>query len=110
MKIFWEYVVREDCLEGFLELYSSSGRWVQLFKRHPGFLGTELLCDTSNGARYVTIDSWESFLAYAAMRDESRDEYQKLDRLGESLTLAENCLGMLAEGGSSRCGQSEGGN
>lgn len=95
MKIVWEYIVREDCLERFLELYSPSGRWVQLFQRYPGFIATELLRDTSNDSRFVTIDIWESQAAYAAMKAAGHADYQVLDRLGDALTLSETCLGRL---------------
>lgn len=108
MKIVWEYIVREGCLERFLELYSSSGRWVQLFQRYPGFIATELLRDTSNGWRFVTIDIWESQSAYAAMKEQSRADYQVLDKLGDALTLSENCLGTL-EGDTSQSGRASGG-
>lgn len=95
MEILWEYMVREDCLERFLELYSPSGRWVQLFKKYPGFVGTDLLRDTSNSARFVTIDIWESLSAYAAMKEKSGAEYEVLDKLGDCLTLSELCWGVF---------------
>jgi len=95
MKIIWEYIVRDDCLERFLELYSPDGRWVELFRKYPGFVATELLRDTANGWRFVTVDIWESQSAYAAMKERSRADYQVLDGLGDALTLSETFLGMF---------------
>jgi heme-degrading monooxygenase HmoA len=95
MKILWEYIVREDCLERFLELYSPTGRWVQLFKKHPGFVGTDLMRDTSNSTRFVTIDIWESLPAYTAMKEKSGAAYEVLDKLGDSLTISETCWGVF---------------
>lgn len=94
--IIWEYQVKAGCISEFEEVYVSQGIWAQLFQKHPGYLGTELLRDTTHSQRYVTIDRWISAEAYNSFRTEWQDEYKELDARCESLTDSETFLGTLS--------------
>ncbi len=89
----WEYRVRPAALDGFAAAYGPEGDWAVLFRRHPGYLGTELLRDREDPRRFWTIDSWRS----RADRDEFRStfaaEFEALDARCAALTEVEAHLG-----------------
>jgi 8-oxo-dGTP diphosphatase len=90
--ILWEFRVRRGSEPAFEAAYGSEGDWAVLFRRAPGYLGTELLRAPETG-RYVTIDRWVSSAAFDAFRDAHRADYEDLDRRCEDLTIAETPLG-----------------
>ena len=89
----WEYFVTPEHTKAFLDAYCDSGAWVQLFRRAPGYIRTELHQDGSQPQRYVTIDYWESEAACKAFRSEFSREFEDLDAKGESWTAAEREIG-----------------
>ncbi len=56
---------------------------------------THLYQDRNDGDRYVTIDRWESEEAFKDFRASFAEEFERLDRDGEHLTLEETPLGEL---------------
>jgi 8-oxo-dGTP diphosphatase len=90
--ILWEFRVRPGSESAFEAAYGSEGDWAMLFRRAPGYLGTELLRAPDAG-RYVTIDRWVSSAAFEAFRDAHRPDYEDLDRRCSELTIAETPLG-----------------
>lgn len=91
--IVWEYEVRAGAAAAFERLYGADGGWAALFRRHPGYLGTELLGDAQAPGRYLTIDRWRSPAEYQACLAAARADYATLDAEGDALTLHERCLG-----------------
>lgn len=93
--LVWEFRVRAGAEEPFERLYGPAGEWVALFRRAPGYVGTELLRDDAEPRRYLTIDRWESRELYAAFRRGNESAYRTLDREGDALTEHERLLGEL---------------
>lgn len=93
--IIWEYQVKAKHVTEFEEIYGAEGNWAQLFQKHPGYLGTELLHDSTHPQRYLTVDRWASAEAYNSFQTEWQDEYRKLDARCEGLTDSETFLGTL---------------
>lgn len=89
----WEYRVRPDSVEVFEKVYGPEGPWVQLFRRHEGYLGTELLTDPRRPGRYLTIDSWRSREDYREFQSCFAGELRALDERCERLTERERRLG-----------------
>src|SRR5262245_61488386 len=89
------FVVRADGVDRFERAYGSNGSWARLFEQYPGYRGTVLCRDTANPRRYATIDLWESVEQRTAMLAASRLAYDALDRVCESLTEAENEIGVF---------------
>ena len=89
----WEYEVRPEAEDRFRETYGGEGAWVALFRRAPGYLGTDLLQDRQRPRRWVTIDRWESADAHASFRALFATEFAVLDRQCEALTARETQLG-----------------
>jgi len=92
----WEYRVRSDAVEQFREYYGPSGRWVQLFRRAPGYSGTSLYQDVADNERYVTVDRWESEESFRDFREKFAAEFEELDEFCESLTASETRVGRFA--------------
>ncbi|MFB3738486.1 MAG: antibiotic biosynthesis monooxygenase [Candidatus Velamenicoccus archaeovorus] len=91
--MIWEYAVRQGSEARFEELYGPQGDWVKLFRGRRGYLDTELLADLQTSGRYLTIDRWTTQEAYEAFRLGAEEEYQRLNALGEELTLEERLVG-----------------
>ncbi|HSB00786.1 MAG TPA: antibiotic biosynthesis monooxygenase [Anaerolineales bacterium] len=91
--IIWEYQVKADRITEFEGMYASKGKWAQLFKKHPDYLGTELLRAPNHPQRYVTIDRWASSEAYNSFQAMWQAEYKELDAICENLTDRESLLG-----------------
>ena len=90
--ILWEFRVRPGSESAFEAAYGPEGDWAMLFRRAPGYLGTELLRAPEAG-RYVTIDRWVSSAAFDEFRDAHRPEYEDLDRRCADMTIEETPLG-----------------
>lgn len=91
--IIWEYRVKAEQLAAFEKIYASDGAWAELFRTEAGYLGTELLRDSTNPHRYITIDRWTSFGAYESFRSQRKSEYTTLDMQCEDLTEREILVG-----------------
>lgn len=89
----WLFRARPDKAAEFRAAYGSPGAWASLFRRAPGYLGTELLESTTDPTTYLTVDRWESAEAWAAFLRAWPEEYAALDRRCESLTAAEEEVG-----------------
>jgi heme-degrading monooxygenase HmoA len=89
--------VRPECLADFESRYGGNGEWVRLFRRHPGYILTELLRDATNRNRYWTLDRWRSRADHEEFRTRFAKEFAEIDRACESLTRQETHLGDLEE-------------
>jgi heme-degrading monooxygenase HmoA len=93
----WEFEVQADHQAEFLRHYGPDGTWDHLFRQASGFLETILLHDQERPGRYLTVDRWDSHEAQEAFLQTHRPEYDRIDRLCESLTTAERSLGAYWE-------------
>jgi heme-degrading monooxygenase HmoA len=78
--ILWEFRPAPGREPEFEQAYGPDGRWIQLFRRTPGYLGSELLHDAEDFNRYLTLDRWESPEAYERFRVARGADYEALDR------------------------------
>jgi heme-degrading monooxygenase HmoA len=95
----WAFNVQPDRKAEFEFHYGPEGTWVRLFRRAPGYLGSELLQDRTDAHRYVTIDRWQSREAWQAFRQHFSGEYERLDHEFEGMTIAEAQLGEFTPAG-----------
>ena len=91
--VIWEYEVHPDQAATFERFYGPDGAWARLFRPLRGYLGTELLRDASRPTRYISIDRWESSIAYEAQLGRIRAAYERLDAEAAELTLRERRVG-----------------
>lgn len=94
--ILWEYRVRQEELNEFMRTYAADGAWAQLFRRADGYLGTQLLRDETQPARFLTIDRWDSKGSFEAFQVHWHAEYEALDAQCEGMTETETLLGRWA--------------
>lgn len=95
----WEFTVLPSRQAEFESHYGPEGDWAELFRRAPGYLGSELLQDRSDPLRYLTVDRWESLEAWRAFRSRFAAEYERLDRQFEGLATREAPLGEYVPAG-----------
>jgi heme-degrading monooxygenase HmoA len=91
--LLWEFRVAAEATSAFERLYGPDGAWVALFRTAAGYLGTELLHDGTDPARYLTVDRWDSQSAYERFRQAHDARYRHLDEEGNRLTEHERPLG-----------------
>lgn len=89
----WEYRVRSESVEAFLENYATDGSWARLFRLAPGYEGTRLLRDGRERTRFVTIDTWTSETHYNSFLDQFGEAYRELDARCEGFTISETFIG-----------------
>ncbi len=87
----WRYQVSPEKVPQFEELYGPQGGWVRLFSRTDQYLGTQLL--ESGQGWYLTVDRWASRQAHKSFVAAHQEEFEKLDRQGERLTVSEEMVG-----------------
>ena len=89
----WEYRVEPAHVDEFVAAYGPEGDWAELFRKHAGYIGTELLRDRESPDRFVTINSWTDRESWAAFRGEAREAFDALDARCERFTRSERQLG-----------------
>lgn len=89
----WEYEVPAESEPEFLRHYSPEGTWARLFRRAPGYLGTQLYRDRRRPGCFFTIDHWRDQDAYRQFRRDLAAEFEALDRTCAGLTRREAHLG-----------------
>ena len=99
ISIVWTYRVKPDKAAEFERRYSSDGDWARLFARAAGYGETLLLRDLKQSGRYLTIDRWDSPAAFAEFKRSFAAEYEKLDRICDSLTETEERIGVFESAG-----------
>ena len=95
IEIIWEFSVLAEWETKFERYYGSDGTWAELFARASGFHGTALLRDQRTRGRYLTVDRWQDLKSFETFKDQFIDEYQRIDRQMEKLTLSETLVGIF---------------
>lgn len=93
VQIVWEFRVPQGKEAEFERHYGPEGTWVQLFRKAPEFIRTELLRDPDLRGRYLTVDCWTDAGAYDRFKQTFAAEYKTIDQQMESLTRSETKLG-----------------
>ena len=92
-RIVWAFDVKAASTPAFESAYGPEGDWAKLFRRAPGYGGTELLKDMDTAGRYLTIDHWRSREDFWKFREAFRGEYLALDKRLAALTDRETLVG-----------------
>ena len=91
--IIWEFRSAQGAEKEFEDHYGPQGVWARFFQAGEGYIRTELLHDTRDDHRYLTIDYWTSQQEYETFRNQHADEYKAINRRYESLTARETHVG-----------------
>lgn len=73
--IAYLYDVEPALAAEFEETYGPAGAWAQFFRAGAGYVGTELLRDSTRTGRYLVIDRWTSAAAAGSFLAEHAEDY-----------------------------------
>jgi heme-degrading monooxygenase HmoA len=93
--IVWEFRIQSTKRRAFERAYGPEGDWAKFFRKAKAYFGTELIQDTQQRDRYLTIDYWESRKHYEDFKKQNRSMYQLIDVRCEALTSAEFEIGQF---------------
>lgn len=94
--VVWEFRVQPGRTPEFERAYGPDGNWARLFRRSPGYRGTELLRDPQEPQRYLTLDRWDDISAFEAFKAGHGEDYNALDQACEPLCAEERLVGRFA--------------
>jgi hypothetical protein len=89
----WEFRVNPLRIDEFESAYGPDGLWTRLFKKAPDYIRTELLEDSVEMNRYITIDYWVDRSAYEQFKQDFSAEFESLDKACQSYTESERHIG-----------------
>ena len=95
--ILWEYEVKPGREESFERVYGPQGAWVELFRRSPHYLSTQLLRDPFRSSVYFTLDFWDSGNTYQQFKLAYHADYELLDRDTSDFFVSERYLGSFVQ-------------
>jgi heme-degrading monooxygenase HmoA len=90
--IIWEYKIKPEYRQTFLNYYKSDGEWVRFFRQDENYL-SKLLVLSADEEVYLTIDRWRTEAAYQAFQQQQQSRYKELDEYCEQLTVEEKLIG-----------------
>jgi hypothetical protein len=93
LHIVWEFHPKLERYADFERVYGSAGDWAALFSKSPHYHQTILTRDLEAPGRYLLTDIWEDRASFDEFKDKFREEYDRLDRECEALTLKEIRIG-----------------
>jgi heme-degrading monooxygenase HmoA len=91
--IVWEFRVRQERAEEFVQKYGPEGAWARFFRGSEGYIKTELVRDVTSDFRFLTLDYWQTEEEFNRYRQLNLAEYERLDKEFAGLTEQENRLG-----------------
>ena len=93
----WTFRPPRDREAEFAAAYASDGAWARLFRTADGFMETRLLRPAEPGGWWMTIDRWESEIAFIAFQRERGEDYRELDAELEGCAGEEVFVGAFDE-------------
>jgi heme-degrading monooxygenase HmoA len=95
----WQFRPDPQKISEFESAYGPDGDWAHLFKKSPGFIGTELLRSLGDGSFYFTIDRWDRVESWEDFLSVHSEEYKALDEKCIPLTIEEVEVGNFVSKG-----------
>jgi quinol monooxygenase YgiN len=93
LHIVWEFHPKPERIAEFERTYGSAGDWAALFRKSPHYHQTILTRDLEVPGRYLLTDIWEDHAGFDDFKKNFREEYDRLDRECEALTVKETRIG-----------------
>jgi hypothetical protein len=59
-------------------VFEPGGIWTELLKRAPGYLATEVECESASEGRYRVRDFWTAHRWFEIFREKHADDYERL--------------------------------
>ena len=93
--IAWEFRINSRNRRAFERAYGPDGEWVKFFRNGKGYIATELMRDSQQPDRYITLDYWKSRKHYEIFKRQNRKMYEIIDTRCEALTTQECEIGQF---------------
>jgi heme-degrading monooxygenase HmoA len=93
----WKFRPPEGREAEFENAYSSTGDWVQLFRKAPGFQRTILLRPSEPNGWWLTIDQWDDQASFEAFTEVFGEQYRALDAELEGVAGEEQFVGTFED-------------
>jgi heme-degrading monooxygenase HmoA len=93
LHIVWEFHPKPERIKEFETVYGAEGDWAALFRKSPHYRETILTRDLNAPGRYLLTDIWDDRASFSEFKSNFRQEYDRLDKKCESLTLQETRIG-----------------
>ena len=87
--VLWQFETSEDHAAAFAAAYGPEGAWVAFFRQAASYRGTELFRRLESPPCFLTIDRWETRVAYERFRRDQAAAYTALDAECGPLTSRE---------------------
>jgi heme-degrading monooxygenase HmoA len=94
--IVWEFRVRQEKEQEFVEKYGPEGAWARFFRGSERYIRTELVHDVVDRSRFLTLDYWQTEADFDDFRKRNLAGYERLDQEFESLTENESRVGAFS--------------
>lgn len=89
----WQFDIHPSMCAAFEQVYGPDGAWITLFRHSPDYVRTDLVRDTAQSNRYLTLDYWQTQAAYTAFQTAHQAEYAALDVHCSQFTMREVHIG-----------------
>jgi heme-degrading monooxygenase HmoA len=93
--IIWEFRIQATKRRTFERAYAPDGTWANFFRKGKGYIATELIRDSQQSDRYITLDYWQSRQHYENFKKQNGKMYQTINEKCESLTTRESEIGQF---------------
>lgn len=93
----WRFQPTSGRERDFAAAYSGDGPWAALFEQAQGFVSTWLLAPEEAGGPWLTLDRWQSRVAFDRFQQDHGEAYRALDVELEPLTVDELFIGTFEE-------------
>ena len=100
--IVWEFRINSRKRRAFERAYGPGGEWAKFFRKGKGYIATELVRDSQQPDRYITLDYWKSREHYEIFKRQNRKMYEMIDARCEALTTQEHEIGQFTRRGTRR--------
>jgi len=76
--ILWEFLPAPGRETEFERAYGHDGDWARFFQQDANYLGTDLLRDTRDPRRFITVDRWKDQASFDAFAERHAKAYREL--------------------------------
>jgi len=93
--VIWEYAIKEDNYDRFVETYKTNGIWSRFFKQSNQYLNSHLI--EKDRTNFLLLDIWRSREAYCSFIKHNESKYIELSHQFATLYKDERKLGEIEE-------------
>src|SRR5262245_28599436 len=93
--IMWQFDVKPGCEKEFEQFHGADGEWTRMNRQTRSYLGSSVLRDQTEPARYVVVEYWSEMVVYEQYRSYRSDAIARLEQLRSALVASVQPLGVF---------------